>query len=65
VLERFAHQDPAQKIVHDAYMIVRSRLAAVKQWITDRIGDLVDGKTASPEKTFAFWWMRNRQLRFS
>jgi hypothetical protein len=31
----------------------------VKQWITDRIGDLVDGKTASPEKTFAFWWMRN------
>jgi cytochrome P450 len=54
-----AHQDPTQKIVHDNYMSVRSGLAAVKQWIGDRIGDLVDGKTASPEKTFAFRWMRN------
>lgn len=54
-----AHQYPTQKIVHDNYMAVRSRLAAVKRWIGDRIGDLVDGKTPRPEKTFAFWWMRN------
>ncbi len=54
-----AHQDPTQKIVHDNYMNVQSHLAAVKQWIGARIGDLVDGKIASPEKTFAFWWMRN------
>ena len=56
-----AHQDPTQKIVHDNYMTVRARLAAVKQWIGDRIGDLVDGKTPRPEKTFAFWWMRNSE----
>ena len=42
-------------------MTVRARLAAVKQWIGDRIGDLVDGKTPRPEKTFAFWWMRNSE----
>jgi cytochrome P450 len=54
-----AHQDPTRQIVYDSYMSVRSRLAAVKQWIGDRIGDLVDGKTPRPEKTFAFWWMRN------
>jgi hypothetical protein len=54
-----AHQDPTQKIVHDNYMNVRSRLAAVKQWISDRIGDLVDGKTPHPQQAFAFWWMRN------
>jgi hypothetical protein len=54
-----AHQNPTQKIVHDNYMGVRARLATVKQWISDRIGDLSDGETANPEKAFAFWWMRN------
>ena len=54
-----AHQDPTQKIVHDNYMTARSRLAAVKQWISDRIVDLIDARTPNPEKTFAFWWMKD------
>jgi hypothetical protein len=68
-----AHQDPTLKIVHDNYATVRSRLAAVKRWIGDRIGDLdnaktldpenktldSENKTPDPEKTFAFWWMKN------
>jgi hypothetical protein len=44
-----AHQDPTLKIVHDNYATVRSRLAAVKRWIGDRIDDLDNAKTPDPE----------------
>jgi len=54
-----AYRDPTQKIVYDNYMIVRSHLASLKQWIEGRISDLFDGKTQNPEKTFAYWWIKN------
>jgi hypothetical protein len=54
-----AYQDPTRKIFHDNYLTVRSHLASVTQWIGDRIGDLIDGRTPDPEKTFVHWWIRN------
>ncbi len=54
-----AYRDPTQKIVYDNYMIVRARLAFLKQWINDKIGDLMNGKTPNPEKTFAYYWIKN------
>jgi hypothetical protein len=54
-----AYQDPTRKIFHDNYLTVRSHLASVMRWIGDRIGDLIDGRTPNPKKTFAYWWIRN------
>jgi cytochrome P450 len=54
-----AYQDPTQKTVYENYMTVRSRLAAMKQWIDDRICDVVHEKIPNPDRTFAYWWMRN------
>ncbi len=54
-----AYRDPTQKIVYDNYMTVRSHLAFLKQWIDERLGDLVSGKTPNPERTFAHYWIKN------
>ena len=54
-----AYQDPTHKIVHDNYLTVRSHLASVKQWIDAGIGDIIEEKTPNPEKTLAYWWMKN------
>lgn len=54
-----AYRDPTQKIVYDNYMKVRSNLAYLKQWIDERLGDLANGKTPHPEKTFAHYWVKN------
>ena len=54
-----AYRDPTQKIVYVNYMIVRSHLDFLKAWIDERIGDLINGKTENPEKTFVYWWIKN------
>jgi hypothetical protein len=54
-----AYRDPTQKIVYDSYMIVRANLSYLKTWINDRLADLTSGKTPDPEKTFAYYWMKN------
>ena len=54
-----AYRDPTQNVVYDNYMLVRSNLTFLKEWIAERLADLTDGKTASPEKTFAYYWIRN------
>ena len=48
-----------QKIVYDNYMTVRSNLAFLKAWIDDRLADIESGKTPNPEKTFAWYWLKN------
>ncbi len=40
-------------------MIVRSHLAFLKSWIDKTVDDLQAGRTASPEKTFAYYWIKN------
>jgi cytochrome P450 len=54
-----AYRDPTQKIVYDNYMTVRKHLAFLKSWIDDRLADIGSGKTPQPEKTFAWYWLRN------
>jgi len=54
-----AYRDVTQKIVYDNYMIVRSHLATLKEWIDDRLADITSGKTPNPEKTFAHYWIKN------
>ena len=54
-----AYRDATQKIVYENYMTVRSHLAFLKEWIDDRLADLASGKIPDPEKTFAYYWIKN------
>ena len=54
-----AYRDPTQKIVYENYMTVRANLDFLKEWIDDRLADLTSGKTPNPEKTFAYYWIKN------
>ena len=54
-----AYRDVTQKIVYDNYMTVRSHLAFLKEWIDGRLADITSGKIPNPEKTFAWYWIKN------
>jgi hypothetical protein len=54
-----AYRDPTQQIVHDNYLTVRKHLAFLKSWIDDRLADIESGKTAKPEQTFGWYWLKN------
>jgi hypothetical protein len=54
-----AYRDPTLKIVYDNYMAVRANREFLKQWIDARLDDLASGKTPDPERTFAYYWMKN------
>ena len=54
-----AYRDVTQKIVYDNYMTVRSHLDFLKEWIDDRLADITSGKTPNPERTFAWYWIKN------
>ena len=54
-----AYRDPTQKIFYDNYLTVRNNLDFLKSWIADRLTDIQSGKTQHPEKTFAWYWLRN------
>jgi len=54
-----AYRDVTQKIVYENYMTVRANLAFLKEWIDDRLADIENGKTPNPEKTFAWYWIKN------
>jgi hypothetical protein len=54
-----AYRNPLLPITYDNYMIVRERLDLLKSWIDDRISDIENGKTKDPEKTIAWYWLKN------
>jgi hypothetical protein len=54
-----AYRDVTQKIVYDNYMTVRKHLDFLKEWIDERLADITSGKTPSPERTFAWYWLKN------
>ncbi|MEP9399209.1 hypothetical protein [Mesorhizobium sp. KR2-14] len=54
-----AYRDPTQRIVFDNYMIVHSNLDYLKAWIDEKIADLKGGKIPNPDKTFAWYWIKN------
>jgi hypothetical protein len=54
-----AYRDPTQKIVYDNYMVVRRNRDFLKKWIADRLADIESGRTPEPQKTFAYYWLKN------
>jgi cytochrome P450 len=54
-----AYADPTQRMVYENYMAVRARRRSLEQWIDERIADLINGRTANPEKTFVHYWIKN------
>ncbi len=54
-----AYRNPLLPITHENYMIVRERLDFLKSWIDDRLADIESGKTKNPEKTIAWYWLKN------
>jgi hypothetical protein len=54
-----AYRNPLLPITYDNYMIVRERLDFLKSWIDDRLADIESGKTKEPEKTIAWYWLKN------
>jgi hypothetical protein len=54
-----AYRNPLLPITHDNYMKVRELLDFLKEWIDDRIGDIQSGKVKDPEKTMAWYWLKN------
>ena len=40
-------------------MKVRELLDLLKSWIDERIGDIQSGKIKNPEKTMAWYWLKN------
>ena len=54
-----AYRDPLQQIVYENYMTVRTLLDFLKQWIDERVEDINAGRIANPEKTIAWYWLKN------
>jgi cytochrome P450 len=54
-----AYRDPMQQIVYENYMTVRTLLDPLKQWIDERVEDIAAGRVARPEKTMAWYWLKN------
>jgi hypothetical protein len=54
-----AYRNPRDPIVYEHYMKVRAKLDGLKRWIDERVNDVATGKVAHPEKTFAYYWLKN------
>jgi hypothetical protein len=54
-----AYRNPLLPMTYENYMIVRERLEFLKSWIDDRLADIESGKTKNPEKTIAWYWLKN------
>jgi cytochrome P450 len=54
-----AYRNPLLPIVYENYMTVRNLLDFLKQWIDERVEDIAMERTAHPEKTMAWYWLKN------
>ena len=54
-----AYRNPMQQIVYEHYMKVRALIDPLKEWIADRIADIESGRTANPDQTIAWYWLKN------
>jgi hypothetical protein len=55
----FAYRDPMQEIVYQNYMTVRALLPFLKKWVDARLEDIEKGRIADPDKTIAYYWLKN------
>jgi hypothetical protein len=54
-----AYRNPMEPIVYENYMTVRALLGPLKEWIDQRLDDIETGVAGEPEKTFAWYWLKN------
>lgn len=54
-----AYLNPIEDIVHDNYVRVRAFRKTLRDWVDEKIEDLLLGKIPEPEKTFAYYWLTN------
>jgi hypothetical protein len=54
-----AYRNPLLPVTYENYMIVRGHLDFLKSWIDARLMDIESGKTKNPEKTMAWYWLKN------
>lgn len=50
---------PTRQVVHDNYMQVRRLRPFLKDWIDQRVQDLIDGRVPHPEATIVHYWIKN------
>ena len=53
---------PTLQVVHDNYMQVRQLRQGLKDWIDERVQDVIDGRIPHPEKTLVYYWVKNGKL---
>ncbi len=58
-----AYRDPTLEIVYKNYMKVRSLRQFLKEWIDQRVEDVIKGAVANPEKTFVYYWIKNGEQK--
>jgi hypothetical protein len=54
-----AYRNPLQEIVYENYMTVRALRPFLTQWIDARLEDIENGRIADPDKTIAYYWLKN------
>jgi hypothetical protein len=54
-----AYRNPMEQIVFENYTKTRSLLPTLRGWIDARVRDIASGRTANPEKTIAYYWLKN------
>lgn len=53
---------PTLQVVHDNYMQVRRLRPYLKDWVDQRVQDLIDGRVPHPEATMAYYWIKNGEF---
>ena len=54
-----AYRDPMLEIVYQNYMAVRALLPFLKKWIDERLDDIENARIPDPDKTIAYYWLKN------
>lgn len=54
-----AYRDPTMEIVYENYMKVRALRNFLKEWIDQRVEDVIRRNVADPQKTFVYYWIKN------
>ena len=54
-----AFREPTLPLVHENYMKVRALRTPLKEWIDEKVNEVMAGKIKDPEKTFIYYWTKN------
>ena len=54
-----AYRNPLREIVYQNYMTVRALRPFLTEWINARLEDIEKGRIADPDKTIAYYWLKN------